>query len=109
MGDTGRAVQVFVTAWTGADGALTPTHNKPSFTPRRSGGWDESASYMTAELCACALARGPSRGTYREALLQTLKNKNSVKASFLTVDPVNYPIWNPGERVIIRNGERITC
>jgi hypothetical protein len=45
----------------GADGALTPTRNKPSFTPRRSGGRDESASHMTTELCACARARGPSR------------------------------------------------
>jgi hypothetical protein len=52
-----------------ADGALTPTRNKPSFTPRRSGGRDESASHMNTELCACARARGPSRGRYREALL----------------------------------------
>jgi hypothetical protein len=46
-----------VTASVGdTDGALTPTRNKPSFTPRRSGGRDESAYYMTVELCACARA-----------------------------------------------------
>jgi hypothetical protein len=54
--------------------ALTPTRNKPSFTPRRSGGRGEGASHMTAERCACARARGPRRGTYRETLLQTLLN-----------------------------------
>jgi hypothetical protein len=54
------------------DGALTPTRNKPSFTPRRSGGKDERASHMNVELCACARAMDSSRGDYRETLLQTL-------------------------------------
>jgi hypothetical protein len=68
---------------------------------------DESASHMTAELCVCARARGPSRVRTERRYCKP-QNKNSVKASFLTVDPVNYPEWNPGERVIIRNGERGT-
>jgi hypothetical protein len=58
----------------GADGALTRTRNKPSST-RRSGGRDESASHMTAELCACARAmeyRPVEKGDEAEALLQTL-------------------------------------
>jgi hypothetical protein len=54
--------------------ALTPTRNKPSFTPRRSGGRGEGASHMTTERCARARVRGSSRGTYRETLLQTLLN-----------------------------------
>ena len=40
----------------GADGALTPTCNMPSLTPRRSGWRDKSASYMTTIVvrqCAC--------------------------------------------------------
>jgi hypothetical protein len=41
--------------------ALTPTRNKPSFTPRRSGGRGEGAPHMTTERCACARARGPRR------------------------------------------------
>jgi hypothetical protein len=35
---------------------------RPGFTPRRSGGRDESASHMTVELCACVRAKGSSRG-----------------------------------------------
>jgi hypothetical protein len=50
---------------------LTPTRNRPSFTPRRSGGRDESASHTTVELCACARAMDYSRGTYTETLLQS--------------------------------------
>jgi hypothetical protein len=40
----------------GADGALTPTCNRPSLTPRRSRWRDKSASYMTTiavRQCAC--------------------------------------------------------
>ena len=45
---------------------------QPSFSPRRSGGRDESASHMTVELCACARAMDSSRGG-RKTLLPTLK------------------------------------
>jgi hypothetical protein len=53
----------------GADGALT---QRAQFLPPTQGGRDESTSRITVELCACARARGPSRGTYIETLLQTL-------------------------------------
>jgi hypothetical protein len=46
----------------GADGALTPARNEPSFTPRRSRKRDKSAYYMAMELCACARAMDSSRG-----------------------------------------------
>jgi hypothetical protein len=38
----------------GEGGAFLKTEAlQPSFTPRRSGGRDESAPYITVELCAC--------------------------------------------------------
>jgi hypothetical protein len=48
-------------------------------------------------MCACHACMELSRDTYREALLQTLSPR-------LTVNAVNCPEWNPGERFIIRNG-----
>jgi hypothetical protein len=45
-----------VTAW--ARQTVPRQALQASFTPRRSKGRDESASYMTAELCACARAMG---------------------------------------------------
>ena len=58
-----RAVTGHVTGYVRRDRfhALTPTRNKPSFTPRRSGGRGEGASHMTTERCACARARGSRR------------------------------------------------
>jgi hypothetical protein len=58
----------------GAASWCTPTHNKSSFAPRRSGGRDESASHMTVELCAMCYVCVPGirAGGRTEMLLQSL-------------------------------------
>jgi hypothetical protein len=78
----------------GADGALTPTRNRPSCTPtqRRQGRECVPCDYGAVRTCAC---QGPSRKTHREALLQTALNltvgANSTTSSDRSIDRSRFP------------------